>query len=441
MLAKSSGKFGDMSDAQLVSQLGNGVVTEKGTDSEGIAKMMERADLPVAGDALGAGYSDKDLQSELKQGHKLIAQVRSTNPQAQKDSAHYVVIEGMTRDGNYVISDPLAKGPYAVRPDQLKEAVLKAPPDGGMLIPVAAPGEKVESAAPTAGTNPTTTNPAGTPEAPAVAKPSDGFSDPDLRAVEARRVTDPNGIRVSDVMARAQSVDPSTVAVAGRVSNALGLPVAGLTSRAGTGFAGPIEQAIDAGAGVVASPDGTPAGTGYELPQQAFVGPRAAIAQPADPAAKPDTTGTPSAPLIVTDPSVKVVSDDKAFTVSDDELAKVDGSFTDTSGAPIDQRLEQNEEKNEFKVDVTYSHKDDKTPAPSKADDKGPVTDGKQSIGDFIRNLLGLKEKGDKKAYDILGKLEHSHHHRDQHVLNQFKHRDKRDHGSGSRRWGDGFGD
>jgi Peptidase C39 family len=441
MLAKSSGKFGDMSDAQLVSQLGNGVVTEKGTDSEGIAKMMERADLPIAGDALGAGYSDKDLQSELKQGHKLIAQVRSTNPQAQKDSAHYVVIEGMTRDGNYVISDPLAKGPYAVKPDQLKEAVLKAPPDGGMLIPVAAPGEKVDSAAPTAGTNPT-----ATPEAPSAAKPSDGFSDPDLRAVEARRVTDPNGIRVADVMARAAAVDPSTVAVAGRVSNALGLPVAGLTSRVGTGFAGPIGQAIDAGAGVATSPDGTPVGAGYELPQQAFVGPRAAIAQPAvpattAPAAKTDTTGTPSAPLIVNDPTVKVVSDDKAFTASDDELAKVDGSFTDTSGAPIDQRLETNEKKNDFKVDVTYGHKDDKAPATSKADDKGSVVDNdKVSVGDFIRNLLGLKEKGDKKAYDILGDLEHSHNSRDKHVLNQFKHKDKHDHGAGSRRQGDDFG-
>jgi hypothetical protein len=127
--------------------------------------------------------------------------------------------------------------------------------------------------------------------------------------------------------------------------------------------------------------------------------------------------------------------------VSDDELAQVDGSFTDTSGAPIDQRLEKNDEKNDFKVDVTYGHKDDKASATSKADDKGSVVaDDKMSVGEFIRNLLGLKEKGDKKAYDILGDLEHSHNSKDKHVLNQFKHKDKHDHGSGSRRQGDDFG-
>jgi hypothetical protein len=458
MLAKSSGKFGDMTDAQLVSQLGNGVVTDKGTTPEGIAQMMERADIPLAGDALGAGYGEKDLQDQLKQGHKLIAQVRSTNPQAQADSAHYVVIEGMTRDGNYVISDPLAKGPYAVKPEQLKEAVLKAPPDGGMLIPVGAPGEKANSTAPTAGTNPTA--PGGTPEAPSAAvttaKPSDGFSDPDLRAIQARRVTDPHGLRVADVLSQVAPADPSAVAVAGRVSNALGLPVAGLTARVGNTAESAIGQAIDAGTdaaqllGGAVNPDDTPAGVGYELPQQAFVGPRAAVAQPAvaqpadpatkTPAATPDTTGTPSAPLIVNDPTVKVVTDDKAFSVSDAELAKVDGTFTDTSGAPLDQRLETNDKKNDFKLDVDYSQGGDKAQESKKADDKGPVTDDKMSLGDFIRNLLGLKEKGDEKAYDILDKLEHSDHAKDKHALNKFKNWDKHHPGKGSRRWGDDFG-
>ncbi|HVG58539.1 MAG TPA: papain-like cysteine protease family protein [Hyalangium sp.] len=451
MLAKSSGNFKDMTDAQLVSELGSGLVTDKGTTSEGITKMMERADLPLAGDALGAGYSEKDLQDQLKQGNKLVAQVRSTNPQAQADSAHYVVIEGMTRDGNYVISDPLAKGPYAVKPDQLKEAVLKAPPDGGMLIPVGAPGAKsVEAAAP-----------AGTPGAPSAAvtapKPSDGFSDPDLRAIEARRVTDPNGIRVSDVMARAGAVDPSTVAVAGRVSNALGLPVAGLTTCLGNEADASIGELINAGEGLAktlggaVSLDGTAAeGVGYELPQTAFVGPRAAVAQPAvaqpagpattPPAANPDTTATPSAPLILNDPTVKVAKEGEAFTVSDAELAKVDGTFTETANKPTDSRLVENDQKNDFKLDVNYGRGDDKAKPAAKAKDKGPVADEKMSIGDFIRKLLGLKEKGDEKAYDILGDLEHSKHGRDQQVLNKFKHKDKHDPGTGSRRWGDDFG-
>jgi hypothetical protein len=141
MVARGWGHMGHLNDAQLVQQLGQGVVTRQGTSPEGIARMMERANVPLGGNALGAGYSEKDVQDHLLKGHKLIAQVRSSNPQSQKDSAHYVLVEGMTRNGNYIISDPLARGPYAVSPRQLKEAVLKAPPDGGVLIPVANPAE------------------------------------------------------------------------------------------------------------------------------------------------------------------------------------------------------------------------------------------------------------------------------------------------------------
>ncbi len=436
MLARGHGKMKDMSDAELVSQLGSGIVTDKGSTSEGIAQMMERADIPVAGDALGAGYSDKDLQDQLKQGHKLIAQVRSTNPQAQKDSAHYVVVEGMTRDGNYVISDPLAKGPYAVRPDQLKEAVVKAPPDGGMLIPVGAPGEEIK-AGPAA-----ETTPAGTP-APAVAKPSDGFADPDMRALEARRVTDPTGLRVADIMRQA-AVDPSMAAVAGRVSNPFGLPVAGLTNASRTGEIPLVANPLvgDAPVAGAVSQDAA-VDAGYALPQHAFVGPRAAVEQPAvlpstvaEPGtAKPADTTT-AAPLIV-DEKVALASEDKAFTVTDKELAAVDGTYTETSAKPTDERLVQNEQKNDYKIDISYSNKDE--PA-KKAETKQPVVDDKMSVGDFILNLLGLKKSGDKKAYDILDKLEHSKHSKDKHVLNYFKKSDKKDHGSGSRRDVEDFG-
>lgn len=152
MAARGLGRMGHLNDAQLVQQLGKGLVTREGTSPEGIARMMERADVPLAGEALGAGYTDAQLKDHLLQGNKLIAQVRSSNPQSQKDSAHYVLIEGMTRSGNYVVSDPLARGPYVVTPQQLKEAVLKAPPDGGLLIPVgnaAQPAEAAVSSNPT----------------------------------------------------------------------------------------------------------------------------------------------------------------------------------------------------------------------------------------------------------------------------------------------------
>jgi hypothetical protein len=112
--------------------------------------MLARADEPPAGDALGANYKDSELKKQLNQGHMLIAQVRTSDPKGQQDSAHYVLVQGMTKDGNYIVSDPLAKKPYVVTPKQLKDAVLKAPPDGGMLIPVMSPTEAKKLAAPSA---------------------------------------------------------------------------------------------------------------------------------------------------------------------------------------------------------------------------------------------------------------------------------------------------
>jgi len=163
MAARGLGKLDHLNDAQLVQQLGQGVVTAEGTSPEGIAQMMARANVPLGGEALGAGYTDADVKNHLRQGNKLIAQVRSSNPKSQQDSAHYVLVEGMTRNGNYVISDPLANGPYVVTPKQLKEAVLKAPPDGGMLIPVAnaeqaaaaAPADEADEATEAVSSNPT----------------------------------------------------------------------------------------------------------------------------------------------------------------------------------------------------------------------------------------------------------------------------------------------
>ena len=64
---------------------------------------------------------------------------------------------------------------------------------------------------------------------------------------------------------------------------------------------------------------------------------------------------------------------------------------------------------------------------------KKPATDPRETA------LLCVRYALDKKAYDLLGKLEHSHHHKDRQVLNHFKKSDKHDPGSGSRRGGDEF--
>jgi hypothetical protein len=43
MLARDHGKMKDLNDAELISQLGSGLVTDKGATPEGLAQMMERA--------------------------------------------------------------------------------------------------------------------------------------------------------------------------------------------------------------------------------------------------------------------------------------------------------------------------------------------------------------------------------------------------------------
>ncbi|HLL03998.1 MAG TPA: C39 family peptidase [Myxococcaceae bacterium] len=326
MLARSAGKLGHLNDAQLVSELGKGVVTEKGTSPEGIATMMARAGVSPDGQALGAGYTDAQLKEHLGKGNKMVAQVRSSNPNSQKDSAHYVVIEGQTRNGNYIVSDPLAKGPYVVSPKQLKEAVLKAPPDGGMLIPVANPGKQAAATVPTS--------------APQVIPGTLGA---------------PNELSGEPI--EAISTNPSLAAVQGMDS---------------------------------------------------FV-------------TRPATAAVTAAP------------DPKAFTASEEMFKGVDTEFKATDSKPTDKVLVQNERRNTFELDVSYSK-------PSLGEKiKEAVTSAVENVGDFIRNLFSLKSKGDAKAYETLSKLESSTFKEDKEVLKEIKQSDKKDPGTGVKIQGDAF--
>jgi hypothetical protein len=135
MLARAAGTGGNQSDAALIKQLGQGLVGPDGTKPQDMPQMLERAGLPVAGQALAGRYSDEDVARHLQQGHTMIAQVEARDARGTT-SSHYVSVQGMTPEGNYIVSDPLAKGPYELSPQQLRSRVRGAPPDGGMLIPV-----------------------------------------------------------------------------------------------------------------------------------------------------------------------------------------------------------------------------------------------------------------------------------------------------------------
>jgi hypothetical protein len=146
MLAHGYGRTGNLKDADLIKELGQGLTDRNGTEPRQVARMLERVGIPVAGKALAGRYDDRDVNEHLRKGHMLIAQVEARG-ESGKNSSHYVLVRGKAPNGNYIVSDPMAKQPYEVTPAQLRNQIKNAPPSGGMLIPVAGPGGKGQAGA------------------------------------------------------------------------------------------------------------------------------------------------------------------------------------------------------------------------------------------------------------------------------------------------------
>lgn len=145
MLARGAGKQSELTDAQLINQLGQGLVTENGTTPQSLAIMLGRAGVPIEGKAMAGEYSDDAVKQHLQQGHKLIAQVALTDADQKNASGHYVLIRDVNAQGNYVISDPMSSEVSVVTPEQLRGAVNRAPPDGGLLVPVGGPSSSTKA--------------------------------------------------------------------------------------------------------------------------------------------------------------------------------------------------------------------------------------------------------------------------------------------------------
>jgi hypothetical protein len=314
MLARGHGKMAGISDAKLIQQLGKGVVTPDGVDADGITKMLKRADVPPAGEALGADYDDSELDDHLKQGHKVIAQVRASDAHGvDPDNAHYVLIQGKTKDGNYTVSDPLSKKPYVVTPDQLRDAVLNAPPDGGILIPVSGPAQGKKPASATA-----TATPEAAPRKLALTAPVDAFDG----------------------------------------SQAKALP-----------------------------------------------------------------------------PSITKAPNPAAFSVTKDVFEGVDTRFQQPETDERNELMEENEQKNQFEVNLRYGKSKDAQVEPPAAQ----VTAEDRDENELASELRQRKASGDKGAYETLAKLEKSSSDKDKRVLEHVKTADKKDGGIGKKSTGDAF--
>jgi hypothetical protein len=137
MLARGLGRMDHLSDAQLIDKLGEGVLTPNGTSLQGVGTMLERVGARIAGNEVLAGRFDSDfIDKHLGQGHKLIAQVGHYEPKTDITNAHYVVVTGRAKNGDYIIKDPLHPAPYAMSSTELKRALKSAPGTGGAVIPV-----------------------------------------------------------------------------------------------------------------------------------------------------------------------------------------------------------------------------------------------------------------------------------------------------------------
>ncbi|MBN1203619.1 MAG: hypothetical protein JXB05_01675 [Myxococcaceae bacterium] len=408
MLARAKGDKSNMTDAELITDLGAGIVTKDGTTPEGVARMLGRADVDIVGNALAGQYDEAAVKEHLQDGNKLIAQIGLPGENGAPDSSHYVLVQGMNRDGNYVISDPLASGPRVVTPEQLREAVTRAPPDGGLLLPVEGNGGSKETAAP----EEAVTQPSGASTfEPALAR---RVTDPSMPAISpavlgpgfARAVTDPSlgvvdSASFGPALSRAMpAIDPAALlqqpAISGEnvvqlmesVLPALNPATLAVTN----GFAGPIPPALVAPEPAVAT----------------VIPGTVASAQP--PAGDP-------------------------FAVPDKVLAGIDTTFQEVPVAKEDKTLTAAEKAAISDLDIDYG----KTDAPATASPSNPLVPENVDLVEYGKNLRNRRGRHDPWANRFLERLEGSHHHRDMWLLHWMKRQDLRDPGTGKKTWTDSW--
>lgn len=134
-VSRMLGTDGGKTDAQLISELSEGRTQQDGTTPTALLEMLQDVGATVDGAPIVGGYSNKDLDSKLNKGDAVIAQVGLKNQSTGNIDPHYVLVEGKDGNGNYQIKDPL-RGQYTATPEQLRQAVYRAPGAGGMLIPI-----------------------------------------------------------------------------------------------------------------------------------------------------------------------------------------------------------------------------------------------------------------------------------------------------------------
>jgi len=375
MVARGWGKKNHLSDAQLITHLARGNVTPEGTSPQGIASMMERANVPLAGKALAGRFDNGAVKDHLKKGHMLIAQVGITDKKTGEVSPHYVVVRKMTEDGKYVVSDPLKKKSSVVSPEQLAKAVNRAPPDGGVLIPVGRPGGDLKPSTPA-------------PPAP-------------MGPVDPRAFMSPMGWQAYQARQPFQQYP---------------------TIRAVEGGNDGLYERIPSLDEVSRQPMGAP--RGYSTQDQ-FTGATPQFVRGPDGLLQP-ATPQPAAPA--PKPTKASKADKNAFSASDDEFVGVNGGFVDVPGAAAAPGKTGDKKNKDFRLDLSYQRHDSKVEKPTR-----PVTPLYRTVDGYAKSLLKAKAQGKKGIDELLARLELSPFGRDQKVMARIESLEKKQGGIGKR--------
>jgi len=144
-LARMLGTHKDMRNHELLHQLVGKHTTREGTTPLEMARMVQGVGGKVDGQMLAGRYGDNEVDAILQQDNKIVAQLGMRDEKSGKTASHWVIIHGKNADGSFAVKDPL-KGEYNLRPEQLREAMDRAPGLGGVMIPVAPATSRAPSA-------------------------------------------------------------------------------------------------------------------------------------------------------------------------------------------------------------------------------------------------------------------------------------------------------
>lgn len=112
MVARAFGLHPEMTDAQLINFLGDGVGTDgNGTNHNGIIGMANNLGLPVTQAGLGG---DADfIRSQLEAGKLVVVNGNFGL------GGHYVTVTGIDANGNFLVNDPY-EGPRVITPSEME---------------------------------------------------------------------------------------------------------------------------------------------------------------------------------------------------------------------------------------------------------------------------------------------------------------------------------